>query len=321
MLRRFFGFSIILAGALGCSRDDTASARTRDGARSPDDGVAPRPSLIAAASQPYKVVAVTGGGAITGTVDIEGSAPLPAIIRPTADQNVCGNSIVEKNLALAGTRIGGAIVWLSDIRSGKAFPLERRFELANSNCIFDPYVQAISTGSTLNVSNDDRVLHTNRFINVGTGELAGIAPFNDDGEVVPLDRFKDAAQIEVVSDRHPWAHAWIAVLDHPYYTQTAPNGTFTIDGIPPGKYLVRAWHPAVGFADDSVTVLVGQQVTAAFRIRPRPTPVLPSSQPPTDNQAVVPVLGPAAAGTPAAAPAPAPASSSTPRTIGPPPPQ
>ncbi len=319
MLRRFLGFSIFVA-ALACSRDDTASARTRDGERSPDDGVAPRPSVIAPASQPYKVVAVAGGGAVTGTVDIEGSVPLEAIIRPTADQNVCGNSIVEKNLALAGTRIGGAIVWVTDIRNGKAFPLERRFELANSNCMFDPYVQAMSTGGTLNVSNDDRVLHTNRFINVGTGQIAGIAPFNDDGEVVPLDRFREPAQIEVVSDRHPWAHAWIAVLDHPYYAQTAANGIFTIDGIPPGRYLLRAWHPAVGFADDSVTVVAGQQVSAAFRIRPRPTPTLaPSAQPPSEGQAVVPTIGPAASSTPAASTIPA--SSSTPRTIGPPPPR
>ena len=320
MLRRFLGLSMLLAGALGCSRDDTASARTRDGARLPDDGVAPRPSVIAPASQPYKVVAVTGGGAITGTVDIEGSAPLAAIIRPTADQNVCGNSIVEKNLALAGTRVGGAIVWVTDIRSGKAFPLERRFELANSSCLFDPYVQAIATGGTLNVSNDDRVLHTNRFINVGTGQITGIAPFNDDGEVVPVDRFKDAAEIEVVSDRHPWAHAWIAVLDHPYYAQTAANGTFTIDGIPPGRYLLRAWHPAIGFADDSVTVLAGQQVSTAFRIRPRPTPISgPSPQTRSESQFVIPPPVPAASRTPPVSDTAA--SSSTPRTVGPPPPR
>jgi len=314
MLRRFFGFSIILLATLACSRDDTASAGTRNGARSPGDGVAPRPSVIAPASQPYKVVQVTAGGTITGTVDIDGSAPVAAIIRPTVDQSACGNSIVEKNLTLAGTRVAGAIVWITDIHSGKGFPLERRFELANSNCTLDPYVQAMGTSGTLNVSNDDRTVHTNRFINVGTGQILGVAPFNDDGEVVPVDRFKESAEIEVVSDRHPWSHAWIAVLDHPYYAQTAANGTFSIDGIPPGRYVFRAWHPALGFTDDSVTVVAGQQVSVAFRIRPTaratPTPALPVQG--DSLAAAVPKLSTASS---------TPASSSTPRTIGPPPPK
>jgi hypothetical protein len=314
MLRRFFGFSIIILSALGCSRDDTASAGTRNGARSPADGVPPRPAVIAPASQPYKVVSVGAGGTISGSVDLEGSPPVAAIVRPTVDQNVCGFSIVEKNLTLSGTRIGGAVVWLTDIRSGKAFPLEQRFELANTNCTLDPYVQAMSTNATLNVSNDDRTLHTNRLINVGTGDVIGIAPFNDDGEVVPLDRFKEPAQIEVVSDRHPWTHAWIAVLDHPYFVETAANGTFAIDGIPPGRYHIRAWHPAVGFSDDSVSVLAGQQVRVALRIRPSAVKTPPAPPPVIDSERA------AASSTPPTVPI-APTSSSTPRRIGPPPPR
>jgi polysaccharide lyase family 4-like protein len=314
MLRRFFGFSIIFIVSLACSRDDTASARTRNGTRTPGDGVAPRPTVIAPTSQPYKVVPVGVPGTVTGTVDIEGSAPVPALVRPTVDQNVCGNAIVEKGVTLSGTRIASAIVWITDIRGGKAFPLEQRFELANANCVLDPYVQAISTNGTLNVSNDDKTVHTNRFINVGTGEIVGIAPFNDDGEVVPLDRFKEPAEIEVVSDRHPWTHAWIAVLDHPYYAQTAASGTFSIDGIPPGRYRFRAWHPRIGFTDDSVTVLAGQQVSVALRIRPSAvkTPT-PSPRPSSDSQQPTAPRAPTASSTPT--------SSSTPRTIGPPPPR
>lgn len=313
MPRRFFGLSIVLIAALACSRDDTASAKTRNGARPYGDGVAPRPAVIAPASEPYRVVPVTTGGAISGIVELEGSAPVAAVIRPTVDQKVCGSSIVERNVKLAGPRVGGAIVWITDIRSGKPFPLERRFELANTNCMLDPYVQAISTAGTLNVSNDDKTVHTNRFINVGTGELLGIAPFNDDGEVVPVDVFTEPGQIEVVSDRHPWTRAWIAVLDHPYYAQTAASGAFTIEGVQPGRYLVRAWHPALGVADDSVTVPAGQQVSVAFRIRPKPsaTPA-PTPRPPA-------LITPAATSTPATSITPT--ASSTPTMIGPPPPR
>lgn len=318
MICRFFGFPIILAAALACSHDDTASAHPRNGPSSPDDGVPPRPAVIAPAVQPYRVVTVSAGGTVSGTVDFEGTAPVPAVIRPTRDQKVCGNSIVEKNVTLSGTRVGGAIVWLTDIRSGKGFPLERRFDLTNDGCTLDPYVQVISTSSTLNVSNDDRTLHTNRFINVGTGQIAGIAPFNDDGEVVPVDRFKEPAEIEVVCEQHPWTHAWIAVLDHPYYAQTSAAGTFSIDGIPAGRYRIRAWHPALGFADDSVTVSAGQVTTVAFRIRPTKAtgPAVPT-QVPVDSE------HPAASSTPAVPILPTasstPTSSSTPP--GPPPPR
>jgi hypothetical protein len=314
MLRRFFGFSTILFGTLACSRDDTASAKTRNGARSFADAVPPRPAVIAPASQPYRVIPVTAGGALTGVVEFEGAPPQAAVIRPTVNQNVCGNSIVERNVRLAGPRVGGAIVWITDIRSGKAFPLERRFELNNTNCTFDPYVQAIATSGTLNVGNDDRLVHTNRFINVGTGEIVGIAPFNDDGEVVPLDVFKEPAQIEVVSDRHPWARAWIAVLDHPYYAQSAASGTFSIEGIPPGRYLVRAWHPSLGVADDSVTVPAGQQVSVAFRLRPKASATGAPAPPPPSISEPPPLPD-------IPAPSTTPTASTTPTMIGPPPPR
>jgi hypothetical protein len=284
MLRRFFGFSIILVATLSCARDDTASAHPRKNAAGDSDGVPPRPSVVTPVSQPYKIVPVSAGGTITGTVDFDGTPPAPQVIRPN-DVNVCGNTVTANDVTLSGTKVVGAIVWLTDIRNGKGFPLARRFDLTNDNCLLDPFVQVISTTSTLNVSNDDRGLHTNRLINVATGQVAAIAPFNDDGEVVPVDRLTEPMEVEVVCEQHPFTHAWLVVLDHPYYAQTSKTGTFSIDGIPAGKYRMRAWYPNLGFVDDSVTVNAGQQTTVALHIKPgsAPAPVAvgpaPSSTP------------------------------------------
>src|SRR5437868_3919075 len=305
MLRRFLGLSITVVAALSCARDDTASAHARKGSGDSDDRVPPRPAVITPASQPYKVVPVTAGGTITGTVEFEGIPPNPEIVRPSVDQNVCGNSIVARNVTLSGTRVGGAVVWLTDIRSGKAFPIERRFDLTNDGCTLDPFVQVMSTNGTLNVTNDDRTLHTNKFINVGTGQVEGVAPFNDDGEVVPVDRFTEPAEVEVICEQHPWTHAWIAVLDHPYYAQTAGNGTFSIDGIPAGKYHVRAWHPALGVVDDSINVVAGQQLSLALRIlKAAPAtpekPTTDTARPAASRTPAVPIL-PTASSTPPAA--------------------
>ncbi len=281
MLRRLFGLTAVLTTALSCSRDDTASARTRNGEGSADR-VAARPAVITHSGQPYRVVPIAAGGSITGTVDFDGPIPPDTIIRPARDQNVCGTQILARRVARSGTRIGGALVWITDIRSGKALPLERRFELTNDDCALDPYIQVIYTTSTLNVGTEDRALHTNRFINVGSGVIEAIAPFNDAGEVVPVDHvFREAGEREVVCDQHPWTRAWVAVVDHPYAATTSMSGSFNIPDIPPGRYRVRAWHPNLGFADDSVNVVAGQQANIGFRIRKPGTPAAPRTpQPP-----------------------------------------
>lgn len=244
----------------GCSRGDTAPIHDTAAADPP------RPALISPASSPYKVVAVQSPGSITGTVDFFGA--IPASFEAVNDDPSCSGAPAGAVLH-TGTKMGGVLVWLTDIRSGKPLPGTRRFELTNDHCTLDPHIQVIPTHSTLNVTSEDRVLHLNRFIDVATGRTLALAPFNDEGEVVPLDHaFTEPAEVEVVCDLHPSSRAWLAVLDQPYYATTSAAGAFTLDGVPPGKYHVRAWHPSLGVADDSVTVVAGQAATIALRLVP-----------------------------------------------------
>jgi hypothetical protein len=58
--------------------------------------------------------------------------------------------------------------------------------------------------------------------------------------------------------------AFIAVSDNPYFQTTGGDGTFKLDGLPPGKYSVEAWHPQYGARTASLQVEAGQATDVAF---------------------------------------------------------
>ena len=266
MIERLSGALLVLAvGISGCSTDKKADAAQP--AKVKDGSVAPRPTVVSRPARPYQPMTVSGGVKLTGTIDFDGVFPADTVIQLPADAAGCGQRITDHRVQHTGTRIGGAVVWLTDIRTGKALPLGRRFELVNEDCMLSPQVQAVVAPATLNIASEDVALHRDRIINVGTGELEGIAPFNDNGEVVPFDRMLDGTeQLEITCDLHPWAKAWILVLDHPYFAASEKNGSFSIDDVPPGTYHVKAWHPLLGTAEQSITVAAGKPASVALRI-------------------------------------------------------
>lgn len=265
MIQRLSGAVFLLAVLSGCSTDKKADAAMPS--KMKEGSVAPRPTVVSVPSSPYQAKVVSGGVKLTGTVDFDGQFPPDTVIDLPPDMMGCGQRITDHRVERTGTRIGGAIVWISDIRSGKPLPMDRRFELANEDCMLNPRVQAVIAPATLNVVSEDIALHRNRIINVGTGELEAVAPFNDNGEVVPFDSLLNGTeQLEVTCELHPWAKAHLLVLDHPYFATTEKSGTFSIDDVPPGTYKVKAWHPLLGVAEQTVTVASGQPATVSFRI-------------------------------------------------------
>jgi hypothetical protein len=264
---------LFAASALsGCSTDKKADAAQP--APRKEGSVDPRPVVVETPSEAYRAVSVTAGARLTGTVEFAGALPPDSIINVPPSTQGCGQLTSVRTVERSGTKVGEAVVWLADIRAGKPLPIERRFELANEGCLLTPRVQAVFAPGTLNMASQDVAMHTNHIIDVATGELAGIAPFNDNGEVVPFDRLiTRPSQLEITCQLHPWAKAWILVFDHPYFAVTERNGSFTIPDIPAGTYRVRAWHPKLGLKDQTVTIADGGTASVALSLeaaRPQP---------------------------------------------------
>ena len=76
-----------------------------------------------------------------------------------------------------------------------------------------------------------------------------------DEQVIPTERPLAAPGLVVVRDAdHPWPTAYLAVFDHPYFAVTAPNGTFRIDAVPPGRYRMKVWHERAKLAEQMIDV-------------------------------------------------------------------
>src|SRR5207249_3836895 len=43
-------------------------------------------------------------------------------------------------------------------------------------------------------------------------------------------------------DIHSWMGAWCAVVPHSYFAVTGKDGSFSIKGLPAGKYTLEVWH-------------------------------------------------------------------------------
>ena len=50
-------------------------------------------------------------------------------------------------------------------------------------------------------------------------------------------------------DVHGWMNAWVGVLDHPYFAVTGSDGAFDMSDLPPGDYVIEAWHEMLGNAN------------------------------------------------------------------------
>ena len=68
-------------------------------------------------------------------------------------------------------------------------------------------------------------------------------------------------------DVHGWMRAYVGVLDHPYFSVTGSDGTFSLKGLPPGTYTVEAWHETLGSQTQTVTIGANENKDVAFAFK------------------------------------------------------
>lgn len=218
----------------------------------------------AAQAQKYQVNPPAQAGSITGKVTLTGSPPPPRKFLINKNREVCGTGTKEEpTIALEGQAIDEVVVYIEDIKQGKAWPAKTEHVIDNHKCDFRPHVQAMPLGEDLVVTNSDPILH-NTHAYLSESQKGGLTVLNvalpKEGMRIPK-KMTRAGMVRVNCDAHNWMQAWVYVTDNPYHATTANGGHYTIDGVPPGTYTVTFWQEGLGEQTRQVTVEPGKKVT------------------------------------------------------------
>jgi len=134
---------------------------------------------------------------------------------------------------------------------------------------FVPHVKPIVVGSSITFPNHDEVHHQvysfsapKRFeLPLYAGTPAKPVVFDKPGVVV------------LGCNIHDWMIGYVYVSESPWFAKTGKDGTALLQGLPAGRYLVRAWHPRLegdGKATAQDLELRSALTDAAWRLKLKP---------------------------------------------------
>ena len=210
----------------------------------------------------------TAGGTITGTIKFTGVAPKnPAI--DMSEEAACKAKYKtpptqEAVVAGPANALANVFVYVkAGVPAGQTFPAPTTaVVLDQDGCRYHPHVLGIMVGQPLEILNTDPVLHNIKAI------AKANRPFNVSQPNAGMKTTKTFTAPEVMVNLecnvHGWMQAYAGVRPDPFFAVSAPNGSFTISGLPPGTYTLEAWHEKFGTQTATVTIAGTESKTQNF---------------------------------------------------------
>lgn len=220
--------------------------------------------LAAAAGLHAERATVTAAsGAIAGTASYSGAPDAGRPAQLAADP-FCASAhsepLVIRSIATdAAGGLASVFVWVKNAPAGTAASGDALVDQVG--CMYLPHALGVRAGQTVVFRNSDQTLHN---INV---QPRNNPSFNVGQPIAGMETKRSFANVEtgiqVRCDVHPWMVGYISVFAHPFFAVTGEDGSFRLDGLPDGSYVIESWHEKLGATTQEVTVTGG---SAALQI-------------------------------------------------------
>ena len=222
----------------------------------------------------YQEINVQNGGTIKGVAKMKGKMPYPRvyhlILFPNFDMCAEVDTDDEMNRVLDDFKVtpdGGlkdVVISLEHVDAGKPFNKEP-ITILSENCKFFPDVNLIRQGETFKVDNVDAVMHNSQVYQKERGKILLNIPIPaeeiSEGKVVFKKKYKI---MQMICGMHEFMQTWGYRVQNPYYFKTGDGGTFNISDIPPGEYIVNAWHYLMKPQKRKIKIAAGETIDLSF---------------------------------------------------------
>lgn len=215
--------------------------------------------------EPSAAAAPAGSSTVSGTINFSGTAPAPQTLnldrecQALRDEPATSQQVVVND---DGT-LRWVFVYVKEGLGDQQFAVsDEPVILDQEGCMYDPHVFGLQTGQTLKILNSDPLLHNihampdrNRPFNFG---MPTAGQERDQSFRVP------EVMVRIKCDVHAWMESWAGVTEHPYHSVSGDDGTFSIENLPAGEYVIEAWHERFGTQTQNVTVGDDESATVDF---------------------------------------------------------
>ena len=218
----------------------------------------------------YQEINVQNGGTIKGNAKMIGSMPYPRIYHlilfPNIDMCAEVDTDDEMNRLLDDFKVSPAgglkdvAITLEHVEAGKPFNKEP-INILSENCKFFPDLNFIRQGESFKVDNLDAVMHNSQVYQKERGKILLNIPIPaeevSDGKVTFKKKFKI---MQMICGMHEFMQTWGYRVQNPYYFKTDDQGNYNIGDIPPGEYIVNAWHYLMKPQKRKIKIAAGKQL-------------------------------------------------------------
>jgi plastocyanin len=152
------------------------------------------------------------------------------------------------------------VIFFTDLPAAKTTPMQA--SIAQKDEQFSPHLVAVTAGSSVAFPNEDPFFHNVFSLSRGAAFNLGRYPSGSSRSRT----FNRTGIVKVFCEIHSHMSAVIRVFDHQWFTVPNEDGTFALDGVPPGDHALVAWHERIGERRDRITVRPGAATQVHFTL-------------------------------------------------------